>query len=176
MRATFKPNLVTQGATFVIWWVPYYILPAVPLQVGAVPDPGSHVCRGWLTLPFSPDWGQGHQLSDGQHTQTNRLQASLIVRPDFCLSSIVFIVMTSIQSPLSLVVEGEVPRAPTLCHQAVACWCNRAPPQARATFTRVLPPPLLPPSPPCCPSSGHPLSAQCPNSLSFFLSKSLSVH
>ena len=117
----------------------------MPLQVGAVPDPGSHVCRGWLTLPFSPDWGQGHQLSDGQHTQTNRLQASLIVRPGFCLSSIVFIVMTSIQSPLSLVVEGEVPRAPTLCHQAVACWCNRAPPQARATFTRVLPPPLLPP-------------------------------
>ena len=57
-----------------------------------------------------------------------------------------------------------MPRAPTLCHQAVACWCNRAPPQARATFTRALPPPpLLPPPHPLalfCPSSGHPLSAQ----------------
>ena len=52
--------------------------PTIPdPQVCALADPVSHVCCGSLTLPFSPDWGQGHQLFDGQtHKQTEFMSAS----------------------------------------------------------------------------------------------------
>ena len=120
---------------------------------------------------LSPRLGPRPPAFRWSNTQTNKLQAGLSLR--------LLVITLHIHSddqhpvPLSLVVEGEVARAPTLCHQAVACWCNRAPPQARATFTRVLPPPAPTPIPLFCPSSGQPLSA-LPKLFVFLPLKSLS--
>ena len=125
--------------------------------------------------PFPRDWGQGHQLSDRSNTQTNRLQASWLF--NHYLTGLLFIVHHSDDQPASPFHwwwwREKCQGHQLLCHQAVlaCCWCNRAPPQARATFTRALPAPAPPPHPPNPPK---PLSAQCPNSLSFFFLQNLS--
>ena len=60
--------IVTQFATFVIWFflVPYFhAIPDLALKVGAVPDPGIQVC---LTLPFSQIGAKATSFEMVKHT------------------------------------------------------------------------------------------------------------
>ena len=107
---------------FSLWWVLGALLRLMPFRVGAVPDPGSHICRGWLTLPFLGIGAKATNFQIGQtHKQTGfrPVGFSIITWPDFCLSSIT--VMTSRPLPFTGGGGGRSAKGTNFCVTR-QCW------------------------------------------------------
>ena len=146
----------------------------MPFRVGAVPDPGSHICRGWLTLPFLGIGAKATNFQIGQtHKQTGfrPVGFSIITCPDFCLSSIT--VMTSRPLPFTGGGGGRSAKGTNFCVTR-QCWLAAGATELRPRLELLSPEPSqhqhLPPTPltlpNLCPPSAQTLCLSSPYKIS----------